>query len=140
MARGKQTDTETVYKIMLSMFATNNFSETGRRLGVPTTTVENIYKANKDKEEFVKLRNEKRGEFVEKADKIINKAMERLLKELDSEDKIAVNNLSTVIGTLYDKKKIEQVGKVETGTPEVNINIIDNSVLEKALYEEEEEK
>ena len=66
--------------------------------------------------------------------------MERLLKELDSEDKIAVNNSSTVIGTLYDKKKIEQVGKVETGTPEVNINIIDNSVLEKALYEEEEEK
>ena len=42
MAKGKKTDNETIYKIMVSMFSTNNFSETGRQLGIATTTVEKI--------------------------------------------------------------------------------------------------
>lgn len=35
MARGKKTDNETIYKIMISMFNTNNFSETARQLKMP---------------------------------------------------------------------------------------------------------
>ena len=107
MARGKKTDNETIYKIMISMFSTGNFSETARQLDLPITTVETIYKNNIDKEEFVKLRNEKQDEFVDKATKIINKALDRLTDMLeDKEERIAVNNLSTVIGTLYDKRAL----------------------------------
>lgn len=107
MARGKKTDNETIYKVMISMFSSNNFSETARQLELPVTTVETIYKNNIDKEEFVKLRNEKQDEFVDKATKIIDKALDRLTKMLeDKEEKIAVNNLSTVIGTLYDKRAL----------------------------------
>lgn len=105
MARGKKTDNETIYKIMLSMFNTNNFSETSRQLNIPITTVEKIYKENKGKEEFVKLCNEKKEEFVEKASKIIDKAMDKLDKELNKPG-IPVNNLTTVIGTLYDKRAL----------------------------------
>jgi len=107
MARGKKTDNETIYKIMISMFSTNNFSETARQLNIPESTVEKIYKDNKDKEEFVKLCAEKKEEFVEKADRIINKALNRLEQSLDDKEcSIPVNNLSTVIGTLYDKRAL----------------------------------
>lgn len=105
--RGKQTPPETVYKIMLSVFNTGNYSETARILNLPQKTVEDIYKKNKDKEEFAKLHEEKKEEFVEKADRIINKALNRLEEALeDREDKHAINQLSTVIGTLYDKRAL----------------------------------
>lgn len=105
--RGKNTDVETIYKIMLSVFSTNNYSETARQLNIPIKTVEEIYKRNIEKEEFAKLRNEKKEEFVEKADRIINKALNRLEQSLDDEkNSIPVNNLSTVIGTLYDKRAL----------------------------------
>ena len=107
MARGKKTDNETIYKVMISMFSSNNFSETSRQLNIPVKTVEKIYKDNKDKEEFAKLCKEKQDEFVDKATKIIDKALDRLTRMLeDKEEKIAVNNLSTVIGTLYDKRAL----------------------------------
>ncbi len=122
MAKGKKTDNETIYKIMISMFSTNNFSETGRQLGIATTTVEKIYKDNKDKPEFVKLCNEKKEEFVDKANTIIDKALKRLEKALDDEDeKIPVNNLSTVIGTLYDKRALAK-GE-STSNTDINIKM-----------------
>ena len=71
------------------------------------TDVEKIYKENKEKPEFVKLCNKKKEEFADKASIIIDKALKRLEEALDDkEDKIPVNNLSTVIGTLYDKRAL----------------------------------
>lgn len=122
MAKGKKTDNETIYKIMVSMFSTNNFSETGRQLGIATTTVEKIYKDNKDKPEFVKLCNEKKEEFTDKASRLIDKALKRLEEALDNkEDKIPVNNLSTVIGTLYDKRALAK-GE-STSNTDINIKM-----------------
>ena len=76
MAKGKKTDNETIYKVMLSVFSTGNYSETARQLNIPVGTVEDIYKRNIEKEEFAKLRKEKAEEFTEKASKIIDKALE----------------------------------------------------------------
>lgn len=122
MAKGKKTDNETIYKIMISMFSTNNFSETARQLDMPESTVEKIYKENKDKEEFVKLCEEKKDEFAEKATRLIDKALNRLEKVLDDdEEKIPVNNLSTVIGTLYDKRNLAE-GKATVNT-DINIKM-----------------
>lgn len=122
MSRGKKTDNETIYKIMISMFSTNNFSETGRQLGIPQRTVEKIYKENKNKQEFTKLCEEKKDEFAKKASRIIDKALNRLEKVLDNEEeKIPVNNLSTVIGTLYDKRNLAE-GKSTVNT-ELNIRM-----------------
>lgn len=122
MSKGKKTDNETIYKIMVSMFSTNNFSETGRQLGIATTTVEKIYKDNKDKPEFVKLCNEKKEEFTDKASRLIDKALKRLEEALDNkEDKIPVNNLSTVIGTLYDKRALAK-GE-STSNTDINIKM-----------------
>lgn len=126
MAKGKKTDNETIYKIMVSMFSTNNFSETGRQLGIATTTVEKIYKDNKDKPEFVKLCNEKKEEFTDKANRLIDKALKRLEEALDNkEDKIPVNNLSTVIGTLYDKRALAKGESTANNKFEVDIKVVE---------------
>lgn len=126
MAKGKKTDNETVYKIMISMFSTNNFSETARQLNIPITTVEKIYKNNKDKDEFVKLCNEKKDEFTEKATRLIDKALNRLEEVLDDkEEKIPVNNLSTVIGTLYDKRALAKGESTANSKFEVDIKVVE---------------
>lgn len=122
MAKGKKTNNETIYKIMVSMFKTNNFSETGRQLNIPQKTVEKVFKENKDKPEFAKLCEQKKEEFVDKATRLINKALDRLEKMLDDkEEKIPVNNLSTVIGTLYDKRALAQGNS--TVNTEINIKM-----------------
>ena len=84
MARGKKTDNETVYKIMVSVFSTGNYSETARQLKLPQKTVEDIYKKNIEKEEFAKLHEQKKDEFVEDATNIINKATKLLERRLDT--------------------------------------------------------
>lgn len=119
MAKGKKTDTETIYKIMVSMFHTNNFSETARKLKIPVTTVEKIYKTNKSKKEFVKLCNEKKAEFVEVADQIINKATTLLEKRLTTalEKQEELDLLLDVIGDadyeqMSSKEKLEIARKI----------------------------
>ena len=105
--KGKKTDNETIYKIMLSVFTTNNFSETAKQLDMPIQTVNDIYTRNIEKPEFVKLREQKQDDFIEKATRIINKGLIRLEESLDNKDeKIPVNNLSTMLGTLYDKRAL----------------------------------
>ncbi len=143
--RGKKTDNATIYKIMVNCFITNNCSETARQLGIPENTVNKIFNENKNKEEFKKLWELKSDEFVEKADRIINKSiniLERRLKTAEeSQDEledlidkiwdvdwdemgyterqklvgkireIQINKLSeltTVIGTMTDKKRLVQ--------------------------------
>lgn len=132
MAQGKKTDYQTIYNIMDSYFETRSYAQTARDLGIPDSTVEKLVKEHIKDQEFRELWEKKKEDFATKADLLIYKAMDRLNKELDSGDKISVNNLSTVIGTLYDKRTIANNG----GTPNVEIKIVDNSNLEKAMYEE----
>ena len=140
MPKGKQTDNETIYKIMISMFTTNNFAETGRQLDIPATTVEKIYKENKDKPEFVELCAQKKDEFIEKADEIIKLATQRIIKSLTEEDKIPLNQISTTLGIVCDKKSmLEKSNQPEMDIPELKVKIVDNTGLEKYLYEEDDE-
>lgn len=127
MAKGKKTDNETIYKVMLSYITTRNYSETARQLDMPITTVEKIVKDNQNKDEFVKLCKEKTDEFVQKADSIIYKALNRLDKELDNEEeRIPVNNLSTVIGTLYDKRALAKGEPTSNEILTINVNVSDD--------------
>jgi predicted transcriptional regulator len=92
MPRGKKTSPEVIYKVMTSWASTNNYSETARDLGMAMTTVEKIVKDNKDKPEFVKLCDEKKKDFAEKATEIIDKGLElinrRLSVALDKQDEL----------------------------------------------------
>lgn len=107
MAKGKKTAPEVIYQVMISWAYTHSYSETARVLNMPFSTVKKIVEDNKDKEEFAKLCQEKQDEFVNTATRIINKALERLEQTIEEEENdIPVNQLTTAIGTLYDKRAL----------------------------------
>lgn len=124
MARGQKTSPEVIYQVMTSWAMTNSFSQTARDLNMAITTVKDIVNANKDKEEFVKLRNDKKNTFIEKADEIIDILLERIVRETTNEEKdIPLNQLTTALGTVYDKRALakgETTQNVGLGT---NFNI-----------------
>ena len=82
MARGKKLKPQQVYDIMSSWAVTGNFAETSRELGYAVSTVEVTVKKNKDKEEFIELVKQKRADFSARADKIIDKGLRLLDRQL----------------------------------------------------------
>lgn len=107
MARGKKTSPEVIYQVMTSWAVTNNYSQTAKDLGMAITTVEKIVKDNKDKPEFVKLCNDKRATFVEKADEVIDLVLKRMVDMLTDEDeRIPINQLAVAFGTTFDKRAL----------------------------------
>lgn len=125
MAKGKKTDTELVYEIMVSYFTLNNYAEVSRKLEVPLTTVYDTVERNKDKPEFEKLRNEINEQFSVKATRLIDKALNRIDTELDNPDKIPVNQLSTVVGTLFDKVRLDKGESTENTKQTITIGFSD---------------
>lgn len=126
MPRGKKTPPEVVYQIMTSWAVTKNYKETADNLGLPVSTVKKIVDEHIQEEKFEKLCNEKEQEFTKRADRIVNKAFDRLEKELDNEDKdIPVNHLTTVIGTMTDKKLLIE------GKPTARTEIVGDDKLSK---------
>lgn len=138
MAQGKKTDKQTIYNIMASYFETRSFAQTSKDLDIPISTVEKLVKEHINDKEFVELWNRKKEDFVNKVDVVIYQAIDRLIKEMDKQESIPINQLTTAIGTLYDKKIMAQTGVMGNDTPNVQINIVDNSNLESTLYEEEQ--
>jgi hypothetical protein len=107
MARGKKTSPEVIYQVMTSWCVTQNNNQTARELGIPESTVRKIVEDNKDKEEFKKLCEQKRDEFADRATVVIDMAINRLVDQLADEDRdIPTHHLSTVIGTMFDKRAL----------------------------------
>ena len=107
MPRGKKTSLEDVYKVMVGYAGNKNVNDLAKSLGMAESTCRKIILDNQEKPEFVKLCEKKEEEFADKATRIIDKALIRLEKELDNEEKdIHINNLTTAIGTLYDKRAL----------------------------------
>ena len=106
MSRGKKTTPEVVYQIMTSWAVTNNYAETARALNLATSTVKKVVDDNKDKDEFVRLRDECKMDFAKKATQIIDKGMillnNRFERALEQED-----NLDVLIDAIFDSDKTE---------------------------------
>lgn len=94
---------------MTSWTVTNNYKETARALELPVTTVKSIVDNNKDKPEFVKLRNEKMTEFSNRASEIIQKGLTLLNKRLDRAI-ASEEDLDVLIDEIYatDKEELTQ--------------------------------
>ena len=116
MARGVKIDNQKIQEVRASYALTNSYNATAKECGVSANSVKNIINKQKaeNSEEFAKVCEEKKEEFVEYADKLINKAMNKLDKALERDD-IPVNNLTTVIGTLYDKRALAK-GEMTSNT------------------------
>lgn len=59
--------------------------------------------------------------FTKKANRIIDLLFERIEKELVNNDKITLSQLSTTLGILYDKSRLEN--NLSTSNNSININI-----------------
>lgn len=91
---------------MTSWTITNNYKETAADLGLSYSTVKDIVNKNKDKPEFVKLREEKSAEFSQKASEIIQKGLTLLNRRFDR----AINqeeDLDLLIDEIFDTPKTE---------------------------------
>lgn len=126
MSRGIKIDNKKIAEVITSYALTNSYNATAKECGVSANSVKNIITKQKkeNSDEFEKICKEKKETFVQKADKIIDKAMDKLDKSLDKED-IAPNQLTTVIGTLVDKKRLVAGETTENNKFEVNIKVVE---------------
>lgn len=122
MARGQKTDNAMIAKIMTSYALTNSYNRTAKELKISDSTVKKIIQEHQ--EEFGKVREQKKEEFIEKSSRIIDKALNKLEKQID-DDKVAPNHLTTVIGTLYDKRALAKGEATENTTFKVDIEVIE---------------
>ena len=126
MARGKKTSPEAIYRIMVSWAVTQNLKETAKTLEIPVSTVKKVVDEHRNDDEFVKLCNEKKNEFSEKASIVIEKALNRLERDIENDEVyIPVNHLANAIGILFDKKALAE------GKPTERTEIIDGNKLNK---------
>ena len=121
MARGKKTDTEVVYQVMQLYFTYGNNQRVATELNMPLSTVTDLVNKNIDKPEFVELRDKTRRKFSKDFEEIIDLAVNRLRQEIQKQDKIPVSQLSTVVGTLYDKNRLENNESTENTNQTINI-------------------
>ena len=92
-------NTETKAKVVASYALTNSYNKTAKEFGISDKTVKKIVEKNP------KLYEQKKEDFIKKADIIINKAMDKLEKEIDK-GSVPANHLATIIGTMYDKRAL----------------------------------
>jgi DNA-binding XRE family transcriptional regulator len=121
MAKGKKTDTETLYKIMQLYFTYGNSAAVSKELNVPESTVRELVEKNKDKPEFVELCNKTKRKFSKDFEEILDLAIARLKTEIKEQEKVPVSQLSTVIGTVYDKNRLEQGESTENTNQTIKI-------------------
>ena len=66
---------------------------------------------------------ESRKNFNKRTTLLINKALDRIAEQLDSEEDIDINKLSTTLGILYDKESLELGKSTSNNAFSINIKI-----------------
>ena len=64
---------------------------------------------------------EVKPEFTKRVDAIITQILDRIEQEIQTSDKITLSQLSTTLGILYDKSRLEN--NLSTSNNSININI-----------------
>lgn len=64
---------------------------------------------------------ENTSDFTKRANEIIKLALDRIEKEIQEGDKVTLSQLSTTLGILYDKSRLEN--NLSTSNNAININI-----------------
>ena len=134
MARGVKTSEADREKIKAVVYLNPLASqaEVARQTKIPLTTVHMTLKEEGflDKDKFEELREEKKKEFIGKA---FDLAMETLdvigdkivsLKDIESLKKANIRDLTTALGTLYDKQALAsgeptQISERKEATPDL---------------------
>lgn len=115
MASGSARSKQDINKILSSYSITGNIHETSRQVGMPYGTCYDIIKRYSNQDEYKRFQEIAKQKFVDDTTKLIDKMLDKLDKELDKQDSIPINQLTTGIGTLYDKKALS-TGNSTTNT------------------------
>ena len=99
MPSGVKTPTKKKIEVIKSYVQTDSFNATAKETGVNPKTCKRIVEENP--KEYI----DEKEKFIQMTTKLINKALGKLDEGLDKED-IPINNLTTAIGTLYDKRAL----------------------------------
>jgi len=99
MPSGVKTPTKKKVEVIKSYVQTDSYNATAKETGVDHKTVKKIIENNP------KEYQDEKEHFIQMTTKIINKALNKLDEGLDR-DNIPINNISTAIGTLYDKRAL----------------------------------
>ncbi len=62
-----------------------------------------------------------KGEFTKRCNEIIKLSLDRIEQEIINSDKVTLSQLSTTLGILYDKSRLEN--NLSTSNNSININI-----------------
>ncbi len=86
-------------------------------------TKQYIFKLAKSEtaKELEKSITESKQQFTKRVDKIIIQILDRIEQEVSEGDKITLSQLSTTLGILYDKSRLEN--NLSTSNNAININI-----------------
>lgn len=164
MPRGIKTDNKKIAEIIASYTLTNSYNKTAKDVGVCANTVKNVIDKQKKENitEFEKVCEQKKELFQDKANKIIDKALELIedkidiakshqgeldeiiqmvweqdKKELNETQKKSIVNkisrmqlnslseLTTALGTLYDKMRLAKGESTENKTFKVDIKVVE---------------
>lgn len=117
--QGQKLTDEMKEQIRAHLVLGDNKNEIAKTLGVSWSTVDKVAKevANnpEEKEEFEKLRDDKKQQMIETVWNSMMKAAtlgDRLVQEaLDMKRDIPLNHISTYYGTMYDKHALMTGGK-----------------------------
>lgn len=117
MARGKQTHPKLKEMILMEYATNNNMNETARIFGVGVATVKRIIDEDRQKlEEYRKQKHKElideatewKKQFLKRAEEAIEKATKLAIDKITNDpENINLKELSTFIGTLYDKRALE---------------------------------
>lgn len=99
MPSGVKTPTKKKLEAIKSYVQTESYNATAKEVGIDHKTVKKIV------EENPKLYQDEKEHFIETTTRLINKALVKLDEGLDK-DNIPINNITTAIGTLYDKRAL----------------------------------
>ena len=77
-----------------------------------------LYKGDKDIEQSI---IEQKNDFSKRVEELIKLTMDRIEKELQEGEKITLSQLSTTLGILYDKSRLEK--NLSTSNNSINIHI-----------------
>lgn len=106
--------------------STPNVERLTKKYNISRSRFYQVVRDKRNKELLEESIKKNKQNFTKKCDVIINKALKRLNNELDNPNaEININQLTTALGILYDKSRLED--GLSTSNQAVNINIkIDN--------------
>lgn len=92
-----------VCDILQSYALTNSYNATAKECGCADHTVKKIVMGNYER--FLEIKETTKQKFTEHAERLIYKTLDKIDKRLE-DDNIPLNQLTTALGTLYDKRAL----------------------------------